>query len=77
MPQSEYAGPHKTFPENDKKHARLAIPMAAKSYNAGNISKSTEVSIQAKARKKLGKSGKSSDDRKKAIISNAIKGYQG
>ena len=41
------------FPIGDKKHARLAIGGATRSYNAGNISKSKEESIQAAARHKL------------------------
>ena len=47
------AGPNGSFPIGDKKHARLAIGGATRSYNAGNISKSTENSIKAKARAKL------------------------
>ena len=50
------AGPNGSFPIGDKKHARLAIGGATRSYNAGNISESTEESIKAKARKKLGHS---------------------
>jgi hypothetical protein len=52
------AGPNGSFPIGDKKHARLAVGGATRSYNAGNISKSTENSIKAKARAKLGKKGK-------------------
>lgn len=48
------AGPNGSFPIPDVKHARLAIGGATRSYNAGNISKSTENRIKAKARKKLG-----------------------
>ena len=48
------AGPNGSFPIGDKKHARLAIGGATRSYNAGNISKSTENSIKSKARAKLG-----------------------
>ena len=51
----EKAGPRGSFPIGDKKHARLAIGGATRSYNAGNISKSTENAIKAKARAKLGK----------------------
>ena len=47
------AGPHGSFPIGDKKHARLAISCATRSYNAGNISKGTENKIKAKARAKL------------------------
>lgn len=47
------AGPNGSFPIGDKKHARLALGGATRSYNAGNISKSTENNIKAKARAKL------------------------
>jgi hypothetical protein len=49
------AGPNSSFPIGDKKHARLAIGGATRSYNAGNISKGTENKIKSQARKKLGK----------------------
>ncbi len=49
----EKAGPHGSFPIGDKKHARLAIGGATRSFNAGNISKSTEDHIKTKAREKL------------------------
>jgi hypothetical protein len=49
------AGPNGSFPIGDKKHARLAIGGATRSFNAGNISKGTENRIKAKARAKLGK----------------------
>lgn len=48
------AGPNGSFPIGDPTHARMAISGATRSYNAGNIGKSTENSIKAKARKKLG-----------------------
>lgn len=51
--KGQKAGPHGSFPIGDKKHARLAIGGATRSYNAGNISKGTENSIKAKARAKL------------------------
>ncbi len=53
MPKAKFAGPHKSFPVNDKKHDRLAISGATRSYNAGNISKGTENKIKARARKGL------------------------
>lgn len=59
LKKSKVGGPYAMkgghFPIGDKKHARLAIGGATHSYNSGNISKSTEESIKAKARKKLGK----------------------
>jgi hypothetical protein len=54
MPKSSFAGPGKSFPVENKTHARMAISGATRSYNAGNISKGTEVAVKAKARKKLG-----------------------
>ena len=47
------AGPNGSFPVGDRKHAKLAIGGATRSYNAGNISKATEAKIKAKARAKL------------------------
>lgn len=44
-----------SFPMPDKKHARLAISMAAKSLKAGNISKAQHDRIVAKAKRILGK----------------------
>jgi len=49
------AGPNGSFPVGDRKHAKLAIGGATRSYNAGNISKSTENHIKAEARRELGK----------------------
>jgi len=43
----------KGFPLTDKTHDRMAISGATRSYDAGNISASTEESIKAKARAKL------------------------
>ena len=57
MPSSSFAGPGKSFPVNDKNHARLAISGATRSQRAGNISASTAAAVKAKARKKLGSSG--------------------
>lgn len=54
MPQSEFAGPGKSFPVNDANHARLAISGATRAERAGNISVATEEKIKAKARAKLG-----------------------
>lgn len=53
MPKSSFAGPGKSFPVNDKNHARLAISGATRSQNAGNISAGMADKIKAKARAKL------------------------
>lgn len=49
----EFAGPHRSFPINDKDHAEKAIQLAPRSYHAGNISKSQESAIVRKARAAL------------------------
>jgi len=55
MPAKEFGQPAKKgFPMNDPTHQRMAISGATRSYNAGNISKSTETRIQGEARAKLG-----------------------
>jgi hypothetical protein len=53
MSKKEFAGPGKSFPINDDEHAELAISGATRSERAGNISKSEEARIKAKARAKL------------------------
>lgn len=54
LPADQFAGPNRTFPIPDKAHARLAIAMAHKSYNAGHIGLATRDSIIRKAKRKLG-----------------------
>lgn len=53
MSKGEFAGPGKSFPVNDKEHARLAISGATRSEHAGNISSSEEAKIKRKAERKL------------------------
>ncbi len=55
MPKMDFAGAGKSFPIEDKSHARNAISGAARSERVGNISKAEEKKIVAKADKKLGK----------------------
>jgi hypothetical protein len=70
----EKAGPNGSFPVGDKKHARLAIGGATHSYNAGNISKSTEENIKGKARAKLGKTGTEHREKLMKTLAKHIKG---
>jgi hypothetical protein len=53
LPKSDFLGPGRTFPGNDKNHLRAAISGATRAKNAGNISASTAEKIQSKARAKL------------------------
>lgn len=53
LPSSEFAGPGRSFPVNDKVHAEKALQLAPRSEAAGNISASQAAAIKAKAKKKL------------------------
>lgn len=55
--KSQFAGPGRSFPINDRAHAEAAIRLAPRSEHAGNISRSTERKIVARAKRKLGKRG--------------------
>ncbi len=52
LPASDFAGPNRSFPVNDKNHARAALSMI------GNAPPSARAKIRAKADAKLGKKGK-------------------
>ena len=56
IPKSEFAGPHESYPVNDKPHARNAKARASQAVNAGRMSRSEEHRIDAKADRVLGKS---------------------
>lgn len=58
LPSKAFAGPGRSFPINDKKHAKAAILLAPKSERAGNITPMQKAMIDQKARAKLGKKGK-------------------
>ena len=58
LPAKEFAGPGRSYPVNDKNHARNAKARASQAVNAGRMNKSEERKIDAKADKKLDK-GKS------------------
>lgn len=53
MPKKDFAGPGKSFPIEDKTHARMAISGATRSERAGNISASQAAKVKAAARAKL------------------------
>jgi hypothetical protein len=55
LPATAFAGPGRSFPIQDKKHARLAISGATRSEHAGNISAAEAARIKARARAKLAK----------------------
>jgi hypothetical protein len=57
LPKKDFAGPGRSYPVEDKGHARAAKSRASAAVNAGRMSKGTEAKIDAKANKKLGKRG--------------------
>lgn len=57
LPKKDFAGPGRSYPVENKKHARLAKAMASRAVNDGRMSRGEERKIDAKANRKLGKSG--------------------
>lgn len=58
LPKSDFAGPDRSYPVNDKAHAANAKARASQMVNSGKLSKSAEKKIDAKANKVLGKNKK-------------------
>lgn len=54
LPKSDFAGPDRSYPVNDKSHARNAKARASQAVNAGRMSKSQEAKIDRKADRVLG-----------------------
>lgn len=57
LPASDFAGPGRTYPVEDKAHAANAKARATQAVNAGRMSTAVKSSILAKANKVLGKKG--------------------
>jgi hypothetical protein len=55
LPKKDFAGPGKSFPVENKTHARLAIGGATRSERAGNISAPEAAKIKGAARAVLKK----------------------
>jgi len=55
LPAKDFAGPGRSYPVEDKKHAANATARASQAVKAGRMSKSEEKKIDAKADRKLGK----------------------
>jgi hypothetical protein len=53
IPAKDFAGPGRSFPIENKSHAKAAISGATRSERAGNISLEEAVKIKAAARAKL------------------------
>jgi hypothetical protein len=58
LPNSSFAGPDRSYPVEDKSHARNAKSRASQAVNEGRMSKGMERKIDAKADKVLKKKGK-------------------
>lgn len=53
LPAKDFAGPGRSYPVENKSHARNAKARASQAVNAGRMSKSEERRIDAKADAKL------------------------
>ena len=54
IPAGQFAGPDRSYPIEDKAHARNAIARASQQRNAGSLTMAQAAKIVAKARRKLG-----------------------
>ena len=54
LSKSEFAGPDRSYPVNDKKHAANAKARASQMEKKGKLSKSSKEKIDVKANKVLG-----------------------
>lgn len=70
LPQSDFAGPGRTFPIPDKSHARAALSGASHAEHVGNITGAEKAKIDAKAHRMLGNTsstfGKARDGQRKS-----------
>lgn len=55
LPKSDFAGADRSYPVNDKSHARNAKARASEMENKGKLSSSAKSKIDAKADRVLGK----------------------
>ena len=55
LPKSDFAGPGRSYPVENKAHAANAKARATQAVNAGRMSKSEEAKIDARANKVLKK----------------------
>jgi hypothetical protein len=58
LPKSDFAGPGRSYPVNDKSHAANAKARASQMESSGKISSAEKAKIYAKANKVLGKGKK-------------------
>ena len=55
LPKRDFAGPDRSYPVNDKAHARAAKARASEMEHKGRISERTEDAIDRKADRVLGR----------------------
>lgn len=53
LPAKEFAGPHRSFPINDRGHAEAAIFDVPRAVKAGHLSPQEGARIKSEARRKL------------------------
>lgn len=70
LPKSDFAGPGRSYPVEDRGHAVAAKSRASAAEHAGRMSKGEEAKIDAKANKKLtaGKGAKARTGKNKSWV---------
>lgn len=76
LPKRDFAGPDRSYPVEDKSHARNAKARASQAEHEGRISKGEEARIDAKADRVLGEKGSKTmaEDRKAEMHHHEHKG---
>lgn len=69
IPDSEFAGPGRSYPVEDKGHAEAAIVDSARAVSAGNISPGERAAIVAKAERRLKGPARQPSAKRKARVS--------
>jgi hypothetical protein len=55
LPKKDFAGPKRSFPIENKGHARAALRLVGRAVKAGSISAAQAAKVRSRAKKKLGK----------------------
>lgn len=55
LPRSDFAGPNRSYPVNDTRHARAALSRASAAVKRGRLTRAQYQKIVRKADRKLGK----------------------
>jgi hypothetical protein len=76
LPAKDFAGPGRSYPIEDKAHARNAKARASQAEHEGRISEAEKARIDAKADRKLGEKGMKAVESKKEVRAKERRGEE-